>query len=279
MTGGGGWATLRPVAPSPPSPCALFWATKAVKIADYNRGFPSHNCLLLLQLFPPVRFVLLSLCSSLLFSSFFSSDTFTLSFGHLSPLRPFSPLPPVATPVTRDTATFSFLARLSFHFAASSSASALSCFYFYSTRAKTFVFVRAFCMSFPSPPLSFVSFTPTPSPTLPTTIIPSLFSFPSASFPSASSSVALWPPFALLFCSYLCFCLFCSLFRCAFYFRLLLPEILKFANLWTFVFALQFFLFRFPSPSPPNSLGIQANDAAAAAAFCVETDGGPVNTL
>lgn len=151
MTGGGGMghplATLHPVAPPL---CALFWATKAVKIADYNRGFPSHNCLLLLQLFPPVRFILLSLCSSLLFSSFFSSDTFTLPFGHLSPLWPFSPRPPVATPVTRDTATFSFLARLSFHFAASSSAS--SCLYFYSTRAKTFVFVRAFCMSFPSPP-------------------------------------------------------------------------------------------------------------------------------
>lgn len=72
-----------------PTPCALFWATKAVKIADYNRGFPSHNCLLLLQLFPPVRFALLSLSSALLF--FFSSDTFTLPFGHLSPLWPFSP--------------------------------------------------------------------------------------------------------------------------------------------------------------------------------------------
>lgn len=144
-------ATLHPVAPSPPSPCALFWATKAVKIADYNRGFPSHNCLLLLQLYPPVRFALLSLSSALFFSSFFRQILLHCLLGTYPPSGP-SPLRPVATPVTRDTATFSFLARLSFHFAASSSASASSCFYFYSTRAKTFVFVRAFCMSFPSPP-------------------------------------------------------------------------------------------------------------------------------
>lgn len=144
-------ATLHPVAPSPSPLCALFWATKAVKIADYNRGFPSHNCLLLLQLFPPVRFALLSLSSALLFSSFFRQILLHCLLGTYPPSGP-SPLPPVATPVTRDTATFSFLARLSFHFAPSSSASASSCFYFYSTRAKTFVFVRAFCMSFPFPP-------------------------------------------------------------------------------------------------------------------------------
>lgn len=214
---------------SPPL-CALFWATKAVKIADYNRGFPSHNCLLLLQLFPPVRFALLSLSSALLFSSFFRQILLHCLLGTYPPSGP-SPLPPMATPVTRDTATFSFLARLSFHFAPSSSASASSCFYFYSTRAKTFVFVRAFCMSFPSPPPFLrLIYSHAFSHSAYHNLIPSPSSL-SAALPSASSSVALWPPFALLFCSYLCFCLFCSLFRCAFYFRLLLPEILKFANL------------------------------------------------
>lgn len=94
-------ATLHPASTMPLPPCALFWATKAVKIADYNRGFPSHNCLLLLQLFPPVRFVLLSLsalhCSSLLFFVRY----FYTAFWALIP--PLALLPPATSGHPSDT--------------------------------------------------------------------------------------------------------------------------------------------------------------------------------
>lgn len=199
-----------------PAPCALSVvrkaATKAVKIADYNRGFPHRTQLFIIAACPP------PLCFSSL-PPLFSLHSWLFLLATLGSLTAPLLLPsghPSDT-TTTDATTFSFLSRLSFHCAASpspSSASASSSsFYFYSTRAKTFVFVRAFCMSFSSP------FPP----------IPLLFSSHSLShFLPRLLPLCLLPLESLyaVCCPLLLFvfCLFCALFRCAFYFSLPPPS-------------------------------------------------------
>lgn len=160
MTVGGGWASLGHtsfcLSPAYLSPCRVL-GNKSRKNCGLQSRISIAQLFIIASAFPPgalcSAFPLLFsalLCSAMLFTSFFVRYFYTAFWALFPPLAFFPSL--LATPVTRDTATFSLLSRLSFHFASSCS----SCFYFYSTRAKTFVFVRAFCMSFPPFPSSHI---------------------------------------------------------------------------------------------------------------------------